>query len=98
MFCALNGATRIPFLLSQAQIAVVIQLLPALDEVPPTKIGLAVTAARGALGHRSHEIHEPHLVERIECEVRSVHTIGQLACATGRVWAGLRIDDEVRDT
>ena len=43
MFCALNGATRMPFLLNQAQIAVVIQLLPALDDVPPTKIGLAVT-------------------------------------------------------
>ena len=42
MFCALNGATDTPLLRSQAQMAVVIQLLPALDEVPPTKRGLAL--------------------------------------------------------
>ncbi len=35
MFCALNGATDTPRDRSQAQTAVVIQLLPALDEVPP---------------------------------------------------------------
>ena len=39
MFCALNGATDTPLLRSHAQIAVAIQLLPALDEVPPTKRG-----------------------------------------------------------
>lgn len=36
MFCALKGATDTPRLRSQAQIAVVIQLLPAFDDVPPT--------------------------------------------------------------
>src|SRR5688572_16849887 len=41
MFCALKGATRTPLLFSQAQIAVVIQLLPALDDVPPMKMGCA---------------------------------------------------------
>src|SRR5574344_2388015 len=34
MFCALNGATRTPWLRSQAHTAVVIQLLPALEDVP----------------------------------------------------------------
>src|SRR5579862_4984159 len=41
MFCALNGATRTPFERSHAQMAVTIQLLPAFDDVPPTKNGLA---------------------------------------------------------
>jgi hypothetical protein len=45
MFCALNGATATPWLRSHAQIAVAIQLLPAFDDVPPMKIGLAVTGA-----------------------------------------------------
>src|SRR5438874_13144662 len=45
MFCALNGATATPFRRNQAQIAVTIQLLPALDDVPPTKI----ERARGPL-------------------------------------------------
>jgi hypothetical protein len=39
MFWALNGATDSPWLLSQAQIAVVMKLLPEFDEVPPTKQG-----------------------------------------------------------
>jgi hypothetical protein len=39
MFWALNGATRTPCFRSHAQIAVVIQLLPAFDAVPPTKNG-----------------------------------------------------------
>ena len=43
MFCALNGATDTPLLRSQAQIAVAIQLLPAFDDVPPTKSGRAFT-------------------------------------------------------
>jgi hypothetical protein len=43
MFCALKGATDTPFARSHAQIAVAIQLLPALDEVPPMKRGRAVT-------------------------------------------------------
>ena len=43
MFCALNGATRTPRRRSQAQIAVVIQLLPAFDEVPPMKSDRAAT-------------------------------------------------------
>ena len=37
MFCALNGATRIPLFFRYLQIAVAIQLLPACDVVPPTK-------------------------------------------------------------
>src|SRR6266511_2640501 len=45
MFCALNGATDTPRLRSHAQIAVAIQLLPALDEVPPMKSGRAVIRA-----------------------------------------------------
>ena len=36
MFCALKGATRTPRRRSHAQIAVVIQLLPTWDAVPPT--------------------------------------------------------------
>jgi hypothetical protein len=40
MFCALNGATRTPRRRNHAQIAVAIQLFPACDDVPPTKIGL----------------------------------------------------------
>ena len=42
MFCALNGATRQPRSRSQAQIAVAIQLFPAFDVVPPTKMGRAL--------------------------------------------------------
>src|SRR5258705_8455677 len=42
MFCALNGATDTPFPRSHAQIAVVIQLLPALDDVPPTNRSFAL--------------------------------------------------------
>src|SRR5258705_10741034 len=45
MFCALNGATDTPFARSHAQIAVTIQLLPALDEVPPMKSGRAAIKA-----------------------------------------------------
>src|SRR3569833_4777656 len=45
MFCALNGATRTPLRRSQAQIAVVIQLLPACEEVPPMKIARLITPA-----------------------------------------------------
>lgn len=41
MFCALNGATAMPWRCSQAQIAVAIQLFPAFEEVPPTKSGRA---------------------------------------------------------
>jgi hypothetical protein len=37
----LNGATRTPRRRSEAQAAVAIQLLPAFDEVPPKKIGVA---------------------------------------------------------
>src|SRR5688500_7808405 len=37
MFCALHGATDRPRRRSQAHSAVVIQLLPAFDDVPPTK-------------------------------------------------------------
>ena len=50
MFCALNGATRMPRRRSQAQIAVAIQLLPACDETPPTKMGFAFTARRSSAG------------------------------------------------
>ena len=46
MFCALNGATETPRRRSHAQIAVVIQLLPAFDEVPPMKIGRAGMRSR----------------------------------------------------
>jgi hypothetical protein len=41
MFCALNGATETPRRRSAAQIAVAIQLLPALEEVPPMNRGCA---------------------------------------------------------
>src|SRR5438132_1424038 len=44
MFCALNGATDTPLARSHAQIAVTIQLLPALDDVPPMKSGRAFTS------------------------------------------------------
>jgi hypothetical protein len=44
MFCALNGATATPRPLSQAQMAVAIQLLPAFEDVPPTNNGRAVIA------------------------------------------------------
>ena len=36
MFCALKGATAIPRRRNQAQMAVTIQLLPELEDVPPT--------------------------------------------------------------
>ncbi len=49
MFCALNGATETPRRRSHAQIAVVIQLLPAFDEVPPMKIGRAGIALEVAV-------------------------------------------------
>src|SRR5687768_10371362 len=42
MFCALKGATESPRCLSQAQMAVAIQLLPAFDEVPPTNSERAI--------------------------------------------------------
>src|SRR4051812_29645035 len=45
MFCALNGTTATPRWRSHAQIAVAIQLLPAFDEVPPTKIAFALMRA-----------------------------------------------------
>ncbi|HEX3703619.1 MAG TPA: hypothetical protein VHU82_09820 [Vicinamibacterales bacterium] len=47
MFCALNGATDTPLSLSQAQMAVAIQLFPAFDEVPPTNNGRALTGFSG---------------------------------------------------
>ncbi len=43
MVCALKGATRTPRRRNQAQMAVVIQLLPAFDDVPPTKRARADT-------------------------------------------------------
>ena len=46
MFCALNGATDTPRPRSHAQIAVVIQLLPALEEVPPMNSGRAFMRVR----------------------------------------------------
>ena len=46
MFCALKGATESPRRLSHAQMAVVIQLLPALDDVPPTNRDRAVIRDR----------------------------------------------------
>src|ERR1044072_5248200 len=46
MFCALNGATDTPRRRSHAQIAVAIQLLPALDDVPPMKSGRALMYGR----------------------------------------------------
>ena len=54
MFCALNGATDTPRCRSHAQIAVVIQLLPAFDDVPPMKRVLlmrygAESATRGTV-------------------------------------------------
>src|SRR5689334_3111763 len=42
MFCALNGATFRPRLRRKRQMAVHIQLFPAWDAVPPTKMALAV--------------------------------------------------------
>ena len=53
MFCALNGATDTPRRLSHAQMAVVIQLLPAFEDVPPTNSDRAVivtTAERSCPG------------------------------------------------
>lgn len=44
MFCALNGATRSPRRTSRRHSAVAIQLLPALELVPPTKIALAIAS------------------------------------------------------
>ena len=46
MFCALKGATDSPRCLSHAQMAVVIQLLPAFDDVPPTNSDRAVIRDR----------------------------------------------------
>ena len=46
MFCALNGATDSPRCLSHAQMAVVIQLLPAFEDVPPTNNDRAVIRDR----------------------------------------------------
>jgi hypothetical protein len=46
MFCALKGATDSPRFLSQAQMAVVIQLLPAFDDVPPTNSDRAIIRDR----------------------------------------------------
>jgi hypothetical protein len=42
MFCALNGATFIPFRRSHAPKAVTIQLLPAFDEVPKTDMAFII--------------------------------------------------------
>lgn len=57
MFCALKGATEIPRRLSEAQMAVTIQLFPELEDVPPTKSALAsgmATALRLTLQLRLH--------------------------------------------
>src|SRR2546425_4630456 len=55
MFCALNGATATPLLRSHAQIAVAIQLFPALDDVPPTNRGLAFIRAHSSRVPVPHE-------------------------------------------
>jgi hypothetical protein len=47
--CALNGATGRLLLRSRAQIAVVIQLLPAFDEVPPMNSGRALMSVLARL-------------------------------------------------
>src|SRR5688500_10135368 len=52
MFCALNGATATPTDRSHAQIAVVIQLLPAFELVPPMNSGRALIAHPSGAGPR----------------------------------------------
>ncbi len=62
MFCALNGATDTPRRRSQAQIAVTIQLLPAFEDVPPTK------SARIARERRCHgSVHAVSRISRTAC-------------------------------
>src|SRR5215203_1620667 len=58
MFCALNGATDTPRLRSHAQIAVVIQLLPALDDVPPTNNDRALISLRAPCGDAGRDREE----------------------------------------
>lgn len=62
MFCALKGATETPRPRNQAQIAVVIQLLPAFD-VPPTKrvLALAMTLVLYVVGYHAREKRLPAL-------------------------------------
>src|SRR5579862_6544987 len=52
MFCALNGATRIPFRRSSRQNAVVTQLLPALEEVPRIARAFMRQPGKGGRGRR----------------------------------------------
>src|SRR5258708_38772300 len=65
MFCALNGATRTPRLRRCAQIAVAIQLLPACDDVPPTKMGIALIAVAHANHKRRHGIQPSILIDAL---------------------------------
>jgi hypothetical protein len=57
MFCAWNGATEMPRPRNHAQIAVVIQLLPAFEDVPPTKsvLALAMTLVLCLVGYHARE-------------------------------------------
>ena len=63
MFCALKGATEMPRPRNQAQIAVVIQLLPAFEDVPPTKsaLALAMTRVLYVAGYHARENRLPAL-------------------------------------
>jgi hypothetical protein len=55
MFCALNGATLIPRLWSDRQIAVAIQLLPTCDAVPATINARAGTPLNPAVPAVKHQ-------------------------------------------
>ena len=75
MFCALNGATRRPRCFKCRQIAVVIQLFPTCDAVPPTKMAFArltrlVTTLDPACSLRANA-HEQAVVDGPEKTERS---------------------------
>ena len=69
MFCALNGATATPRRRSHAHSAVAIQLLPAFDDVPPTKIGLARISGKWQTAGRCPRARESEASRRVvSCE------------------------------
>ena len=76
MFCALKGATDRPRFLSQAQMAVAIQLLPAFDDVPPTNSDRALIRDRPS-GPSARVVSS--CTQHCTARVRHPATIGQLA-------------------
>ncbi len=101
MFCALNGATDTPRRRSHAQMAVVIQLLPAFEDVPPTnsdRAFIVATAERPSAPSRDlpNQPHGVSLVQLRQTHAGRTHRGSQLLRIARRSPGFLGVDDEGR--